>query len=79
MEKIIVVSNLEKGEYFFTTKHHQEHGLGDEWVAMTTTIPMRVTPREDVPDGVIKNKEQYKKVFEKDSVEIPNPDPEYQG
>lgn len=79
MNRIITIGNLNKKEYFFTTDHCQEHGLGGDWVPVTSALPMHVVKRESLPDGVIRNKEDYKKIFYNDSMEIPNPNPEFQG
>ena len=78
-EEIITVSNLDTGKFFFTTDHCQKHGLPDAWVPITIYIPMKVVPRESLPEGIIKNKEDYKKVFCDDLEEIKNPQAEYQS
>lgn len=74
METIIVISNVNTGEYFFTNNHCQNHNLGSHWVPVISRIPMEVVKRESFPDGIIKNKEDYKKIFHADGIEIPNPD-----
>jgi hypothetical protein len=77
MKSIITISNLSTGQYFFTTDHCQEHGLGPDWVPCTATLPMHVVPRPCVPDGIVRTKEDYVNVFYTDDTEIPNPDPTF--
>lgn len=79
MDSIITISNVNTGEYFFTTDHCQNHNLGPDWVSTTSTIPMEVVARECLPDGIIRNKEDYKKIFHAEGKEIPNPDPNFQS
>ena len=54
-QQIIVISNYEDNTYFFTKDHCQEHGLGDNFVPCTHTLPGMVQPRNSVPDGIVKN------------------------
>lgn len=77
--EIITITSYDEGKFFFTTDHCQKHGLGDSWVPTTTYLPMQVAPRESLPDGIIKNKEDYKKVFCYDLEEIKNPQEEFQA
>lgn len=77
--EIITISSEDAGKFFFTTDHCQNHGLGGDWVPVTTYLPMKVVPRESLPDGIIKNKEDYKRVFCNDLEEIKNPQEEFQG
>jgi hypothetical protein len=74
--RITVISD--ERTYFFSTDHCQEHGLGENFVPCTHSIPSWVYPRECVPDGWINTKEQLVSVFYHDMKEIPNPDPRYQ-
>lgn len=83
---IITIQNVETEQYFFTTNHCQEHGLGSNWVPCTYgPLPGYVTPRKELPSGIINNKEDYKLVFGQryfingPAEEIPNPQPEFQG
>lgn len=76
---IITIGNLDTKEYFFTTDHCQNHNLGNGWVPVTIYLPMVVVKRESCPDGVIRDKETYKKVFYTDCKEIPNPNAEFQA
>lgn len=78
-QTIITISNLNTMEFFFTTNHCQKHALSNDWVSCTTDLPMSVVPRESLPSGIITNKEEYLKVFERGLTEIPNPQPEYQA
>jgi hypothetical protein len=73
MKKQVVVISDEK-TYFFSKDHCQNHGLGDNYVPCTHFIPSQVTPRESVPDGVIKDVKDLVSVFYHDMKEIPNPD-----
>ena len=76
---MITISNYDTKQFFFSTDHCQNHGLGDSWVPCTAQIPMRVKPRETLPSGLITNKDEYKLVFYNDFTEIPNPQPEFQA
>lgn len=83
-EYIITISNVNTGEFFFTTDHCQPHQLGSEWVSCTYgPLPGHVVARESLPSGLVENKEDYKKVFVGmdwcPAVEIPNPNPLYQA
>lgn len=79
MERLIVISNIDTGEYFFTTDHCQSHNLGNNWVPITHRLPIAVFPRTSCPDGIVKDKETYKKVFHHNGKEIPNPEPNFQA
>lgn len=79
MDTLIVICNVNTHEYFFTTDHCQNHNLGKEFVPITNYLPMQVVPRDSCPDGWVKNKEDYKKVFHIGETEIPNPDPKFQA
>lgn len=76
--QIITISNLSTMQYFFTTDHCQDHGLGDDWVPCTYKLPGYVEPRACVPDGYVRTKEDYVNVFLDDMQEIPNPNSNYQ-
>ena len=78
MQTIVTISNLGDNTFFFSKDHCQEHGLGNEYVPCTHYIPSMVTPRESVPDGVIKNVKDLVAVFYYDMIEIPNPNPNMQ-
>ena len=91
--EIITISRINDNgneEYFFTTNHCQKHGLGNQWVSCTYTLPMKIVPRDGLPSGLVTNKEEWKAVFEKSPIidefgiqckciEIPNPNPEFQA
>jgi hypothetical protein len=77
MQRIITITNLSLGQFFFTTDHCQNHGLGPDWVPCTATLPMHVVPRPCVPDGIVRTKEDYVNVFRSDTIEIPNPNPTF--
>lgn len=73
-KQIVVISNVDSGEYFFSTDHCQNHGLGNKFVPCTHYIPSCVVPRDSVPDGIVKNVSDLVAVFYYDMIEIPNPD-----
>lgn len=74
---IITISNLTTKEFFFTTDHCQDHGLGPEWVPCSYRLPMTVTPREGIEDGIVDTPRKLVKVFYDDHIKVLNPDPEY--
>lgn len=78
MQTIVTISNMNDNTFFFSKDHCQEHGLGSNYVPCTHYIPSMVTPRESVPDGVIKNVRDLVSVFYYDMTEIPNPNPNMQ-
>jgi len=73
-DQIVVISSYDRGTYFFSKNHCQNHGLGKDYVPCTHYIPSNVVPRESVPDGVIKNIKDLVAVFYLDMNEIKNPD-----
>ncbi len=73
-KQIVVISNLDTMEYFFSKDHCQDHGMGESWVPCTHCIPTHVVPRPSVPDGIVKNINDIVSVFYYDMKEIPNPD-----
>lgn len=73
-DTIIVVVNDELKQYFFTTHHSVPEGLDDNWVPVTSYIPMSVSPRIGLENGIITDKEDYKVVFCQGYKEIDNPD-----
>lgn len=78
MNVIIFIENVETNEYFFTSKHSQQ-GLSNDWVPVTIYIPHQVEKRASLPDGIVKNKDDVKKVYLSKSKEIKNPDSELQA
>jgi hypothetical protein len=78
MQTIVTISNMDDNTFFFSKDHCQNHGLGNSFVPCTHYIPSMVTPRESVPDGVIKNVKDLISVFYYDMTEIPNPNPNMQ-
>lgn len=76
--RVTTIRIRSRKEYFFTTDHCQMVGRTDEYTACTYSIPLRISPREGVEDGHVKNIEQLKEAFYYDMTEIPNPDPNYQ-
>lgn len=69
---IIVVFNEKTQEYFFA-EEHSNYGLGDDWIPMTTTMPIKVSPRVSLPSGLVTNKEEYKRIFCVNMKEIESP------
>jgi len=78
-ETIVVIHSYEKGTYFFSTDHCQDHGLGETYCPISHGVPSSVYPREGLEDGIVRNKADLKTVFYYDSKEIPNPNQEKQG
>lgn len=74
----IIIMNSKKQIYFFSTDHCQKR-IGKGWTPCTLTLPLKVVPRSSLPDGIVANKEDIKKIFLDDMEEIPNPDPNLQG
>jgi len=72
--QVVVISNMDDNTYFFSKDHCQNHGLGKNYVPCTHYLPSQVTPRESVPDGIVKNVKDLVAVFYYDAIEIPNPD-----
>jgi len=70
--RIHVVVNSDTEEYFLTDRHSSGN-LGDNWIPITTTLPMRVTPRKGLEDGIIDTLEKYFTVFHKRGIRIKNP------
>ena len=59
-----VITNVETQDFFFT----DDYCLGvdylpDVWVPSTTRLPLRVVPRETLPDGVVDKLDKYILVF----------------
>ncbi len=75
MPGVTTFSNMK--EFFFSTNHGQQD-VSKDFVPMTVTLPLEVTPRESLPLGVIETAEDVKKVFHSKEKEIPNPDPNFQ-
>lgn len=75
---IVVISSYERGEYFFSTDHCQDHGLGDDFVRVTNYLPMHVVPREGLEDGIIDTVEKLVFIFHHGETEIKNPNPKFQ-
>ena len=70
---ITIISNIDTMQFFVADNHCEEHNLGDAFVPCTYSLPMFVTPRDFLPSGIIKSKEDLVNVFYDDMVEIPNP------
>ncbi len=78
MEKrITYFLGLEENIYFFSKDHCQK--VGGEFVPVTITVPQQVAPRPSLPDGLVEDKEDVKKVYLFDRTEVPNPHPTQQA
>lgn len=78
--RVIIISNRKRGVYFFSTDHCQNtKHLGKGWVPVTHYLPQYVVPRPGFENGWLYTKEDIKTIFYSNEVEIPNPDPNYQG
>jgi hypothetical protein len=82
--RFTVICNLERKEFFFSTDHIQRYrstigsDLDEHWVPVSGVLPMQVTPRPSLPDGIIETIEEYIMIFHDDEKEIANPDPKFQ-
>ena len=80
--KVITFKEPYAKKFFFSTDHCQELPESDgdhHWVPVTTYLPYKVTPRPSLPDGLVKNKQDYITIFCTGMIEIPNPDPDFQA
>ena len=84
MQMVTVFENLESGQFFFSTDHsqrfpsNQESAL-EEFVPVTTYLPMPVRPCPEIPSGMLTTREDVVVYSHKGQQEIPNPDPAYQA
>ena len=63
-ETITVITNVNTEDFFFTDDYCLGVGyLPDDWVPSTTGLPLRVVPRETLPDGVVDTLDKYILVF----------------
>jgi len=76
--QITAFENPDTKQFFLSKSHIQDHGLGDKFIPVTYTLPMRVAPSATCPDGVIKDFETLSAVFLSEYEEIENPDPNMQ-
>lgn len=58
------------GRFFFSDDHCFGTGVLDEFVPVTTQIPMSVTPRECLPSGLVDSVETYLLIFHKNMQNI---------
>ena len=52
MKTITIISSLARKLFFQSTDHCQEHGLGNDFLPVTYTLPMQVFPRNSLPNGL---------------------------
>lgn len=74
-----VYSSLEDKAFFFVNDYcyglyRVEGQLPNRWVPCSFNLPMRVVPREGVPNGWLLSIDAWMKVFESDSTLIENED-----
>lgn len=77
-DKIVVISSIEKNEFFFSTDQYQKHGLGESFFAYTYLFPLYVTPRQSLPTGIITCKEDIINVLYNNVIQRINPDNNFQ-
>lgn len=77
MKTITIISSLDRKLFFQSTDHCQEHELGSDFIPVTYTLPMQVSPRKSLPNGLIKNLNELISIFYDDMIEIPNPNKNY--
>ena len=59
-----VITNVNTQDFFFTDDYCLGvNYLPDDWVPSTTGLPLRVVPRETLPDGVVDTLDKYILVF----------------
>lgn len=80
---VIIMSNMDRGEYFFSTDHCQrihapETFPSGSWVPTTFYLPQGCVPRPSLPTGLIDSRADIVTIFHQGDREIPNPDPRYQ-
>jgi hypothetical protein len=75
-------SNLKNKEFFWSTDHLQHRdshiALSEDWCPISFGLPIRVSPRPSVPNGLVVTLEEYISVFHPGETEVPNPDPLFQ-
>jgi len=76
-QRVTIHSSLDRGEFFFSTDHCQEHGL-EGFVPGTAYLPFDIVPRPALPSGVVATVQELVMIFHSNQKEIPNPDPSYQ-
>lgn len=68
---LISFSAINHKVFFFSDDHCFGSGKLPKWfVPSTSTLPMHVVPRPSLPDGWIKNTEDYIKIFYQDYRQI---------
>jgi hypothetical protein len=76
-EKIVIHSNLNTNQFFFSTDHCQRFEGDRDWVPVSAYLPMYVVLRPCVPNGMVDTIEKFIAVFHDDETEIANPDIRY--
>ena len=89
MEKTLIVHHsLKRKQYFFSTDHCQgvklkgnkvvrKSIIPKDFVPVTYCLPNSVVPRPELPDGIVRTKEDYVKIFCEGETEVLNPESEY--
>lgn len=83
-DRVVVHTNVNTGDYFFSTDHCQKthapqtYPTESGWVPTTYYLPQGCVPRPSLPEGVIRTQADVVTIFHHGDREIPNPDPRYQ-
>lgn len=72
MEGLVTIHSNDK-QFYFSSKMSQRPLEG--FLDATYTLPHRISPRPEFPDGLLETPDDLVKLYYKDKVEIPNPDP----
>jgi hypothetical protein len=67
---------MNRNNEYFWAKYHSSYGLGDGWVPVSFSLPIRIVSRPSLPDGIVDTIEKYNMIFLHDCKEIPHPRPE---
>jgi hypothetical protein len=82
--EITEISNVETGEWFFSTDHCQTVkdktiSYSESLVPCSIFLPFHITPREGFESGIINSYDEYRKFLEScGHKEIRNPNPLFQ-
>jgi len=74
-EEVVIHSNHESKEYFFSIDHLQP--VPEGFVPTTFRLPHPARPREDIPFGWVETKEDVATAYFDSMNEVPNPDDSY--
>lgn len=68
---IITFSNVDTWEYFYSNNYLQS--VSDKFTPAQVIIPHRVSPRENLSDGIVKDIFDYETVYHIDETKVKNP------